>query len=478
MPDRPGPGPREAGGRVGAIVAWAVIAAACAAIVVGQIQSRRSASAEPAPAALNAAPEPGGMLEFQGKYALFAVHASPATDAQRRTLVGALTWMVETPTDRVRAAIVAGELVGAAEALRRLDEIDAALPAPPAEDPAGDARRRDIETLRRIYTEGPGAVEPARAAELTERHGWFGRLALAFGVAPGESPKRELIAEAQGVAVALFGFAAALGVLGIAGIGLFIVAVVLVGTRRLRWRYRPPARGGSACAEAFAVFLVGFLAISLLGDLAPRAPAWLSPVLSFAGEWGIWLLLLAPAWPIVRGTPWREVCRNVGWTRGRGVGREVAAGVVGYIACLPILALGVGLTLLLFTLSGIVLGGERPAPPSHPLPRMLAAGGWWTIVRLVLLAAVWAPLVEESNFRGSLYHHLRGWMGPVLAGVCSGFLFAVIHPQGILGVPAVMAIGVNLALLREWRGSLIASMTGHALNNASVVALLLVLFSA
>jgi membrane protease YdiL (CAAX protease family) len=37
-----------------------------------------------------------------------------------------------------------------------------------------------------------------------------------------------------------------------------------------------------------------------------------------------------------------------------------------------------------------------------------------------------------------------------------------------------MALGFGFALLREWRGSLIAPMTAHALNNGIVMTFLIV----
>jgi membrane protease YdiL (CAAX protease family) len=48
------------------------------------------------------------------------------------------------------------------------------------------------------------------------------------------------------------------------------------------------------------------------------------------------------------------------------------------------------------------------------------------------------------------------------------FVFAALHPQGWTAIPVLMSIAVVLGILREWRGSSIASMTAHALNNAAV----------
>jgi membrane protease YdiL (CAAX protease family) len=53
------------------------------------------------------------------------------------------------------------------------------------------------------------------------------------------------------------------------------------------------------------------------------------------------------------------------------------------------------------------------------------------------------------------------------------FIFAAIHPQGWTLIPALGSIAIVLAGLREWRGSLWASITAHATNNFLVLSLAL-----
>ena len=94
--------------------------------------------------------------------------------------------------------------------------------------------------------------------------------------------------------------------------------------------------------------------------------------------------------------------------------------------------------------------------PSHPIENEIR-GDWRSIVELYILASLWAPLTEELMFRGAFFSHLRrrhGWL--ISAGIVS-IIFAVIHPQGLVGVPAIFAIGLTLAAIREWRGSILAS---------------------
>jgi len=100
-----------------------------------------------------------------------------------------------------------------------------------------------------------------------------------------------------------------------------------------------------------------------------------------------------------------------------------------------------------------------------------------------LAACVAAPIVEETMFRGVLYRHLRErgihWnraLSVAVAAVVNGVIFAAIHPQGILAIPLLATLAIGFTLAREWRGSLVSSITMHALNNSMVTAMMFFLF--
>jgi membrane protease YdiL (CAAX protease family) len=83
-----------------------------------------------------------------------------------------------------------------------------------------------------------------------------------------------------------------------------------------------------------------------------------------------------------------------------------------------------------------------------------------------------------------LYRHLRevfgrwGWLVSLfLSLLISSLLFAVIHPQGALGVPVLAAVAIVLALLREWRASLIAPIVTHMIVNGVTTTLVLLIFA-
>jgi membrane protease YdiL (CAAX protease family) len=96
------------------------------------------------------------------------------------------------------------------------------------------------------------------------------------------------------------------------------------------------------------------------------------------------------------------------------------------------------------------------------------------LVLIILAAVVAAPVMEETFFRGALFAHLRSRWRWLVAGPLVGFIFAAIHPQGWTAIPVLGGIGIFLCALREWRSSLIAPMTAHALNNLAILSLLLI----
>jgi membrane protease YdiL (CAAX protease family) len=117
----------------------------------------------------------------------------------------------------------------------------------------------------------------------------------------------------------------------------------------------------------------------------------------------------------------------------------------------------------------------------HPVVEWARNSAWLERAHILLLAAVIAPIIEETIFRGVLYRHLREGTAQWRTGASiafsvgfNGFVFAAIHPQGLLAIPALMSVATGLSLAREWRGSLVAPMVMHGVSNG---VLMLLLFS-
>jgi membrane protease YdiL (CAAX protease family) len=86
-------------------------------------------------------------------------------------------------------------------------------------------------------------------------------------------------------------------------------------------------------------------------------------------------------------------------------------------------------------------------------------------VGMILTVAIAAPLGEELFFRGfALPAIARSW-GAAIAVALTGVMFSVLHLNRI-GFLGLWEIGVMLALLRLWSGSLWPSVLCHAVNNA------------
>jgi membrane protease YdiL (CAAX protease family) len=191
------------------------------------------------------------------------------------------------------------------------------------------------------------------------------------------------------------------------------------------------------------------------------------------------LSLVALAWPVLRGVSWLEVRRDIGLVRGRRPAWEPVIGVGCYAMALPMLVLGLIATLLLLTHHTDLSAGNTsahdfsPSPsPTHPIIGYLVQPGWRLRLEVFFVACIVAPIVEETMFRGVLYRHLRdasARLGSVMSTIVSAtivsFLFASVHPQGPLAIPALMALAYGLTLAREWRVTLVPGMVAHGLNN-------------
>ncbi|MBL0927437.1 MAG: CPBP family intramembrane metalloprotease [Phycisphaerales bacterium] len=465
------------GGRVSAIVAWGALVVLVVAVVCLQFFGR---DAKESRDALPADPGPISSMQLKlltrymgGVKSLEAMVGGGQVPLQAESAIDGYS---ASTIDRVRAVVAAGELIGPDAALKRLDALTADLDeltlkgvAPPQ---TIDGYRRDEADLRRIYTSGPAALAPADRDSLVARHGWFGSTALAFGL-PDTSPERQALAsESLRVLVAVLVGVGLAGLGLLAGIVLFVIACAGMAAGRIRPRYPRaqlgeggrPAPFNSAFVEVMALFLAGFLVTSVAAGLIARAGG---PHLTHLF---VWPLLLVALWPLARGVSGRELRMGLGWhTNGRGVAgffREVGAGLLGYLAGLPVVGLG-----LLVTISLMWLLGSDAA---HPIGGELEKAGLPAAISLLALATLWAPIVEETMFRGALYHGVRRWAHPLVAALIVAFVFAAIHPQGLAGIPVLMSLAVIFALIREWRGSIVGPMAAHALNNAFIVTLLLV----
>ena len=357
----------------------------------------------------------------------------------------------DTPAQRLRFAVLAGELSGPEEARRVLAGMDAS----------------EEETLLGRLYDGDKLSDEERAT-LEARLGWFGDLAV--GVQDDAARTRALNAARRTFFGVIAACLAALGALVVGGC-LLVVLAVLAQMGRLQSGVVPGGGNGGIYAETFALYLASFVVVGFLSRYLPWRDLWVSGVLML-------LSLAALAWPVARGVRWADVRRDLGLYSGGF--RDIPLGIGTYLSAIPFLALGLLVMVTIMLVNKRMHPGDQAgAGPSHPIIGIALSGSAWAWVQMAIVACVLAPLVEEIMFRGALYQHLRE-IGPGLpklasvtfSVVVSGFVFAAIHPQGWLGVPVLMSLATAFALSREWRGSVVPAMIAHGINNGMTTLML------
>ena len=94
------------------------------------------------------------------------------------------------------------------------------------------------------------------------------------------------------------------------------------------------------------------------------------------------------------------------------------------------------------------------------------------VILLVLIVVIGAPIVEELFFRGLLLRSAERRWGRTWAVIVSSLVFGAVHLQP-LQFPALVAVGVILALLAQRTGRLGPSIFAHIAFNAVAVGTLL-----
>ena len=304
--------------------------------------------------------------------------------------------------------------------------------------------------------QGEDEWQAPEAELLRTRLGWFGELVLAESD-PSILRKVRQTGERLVLVVGLGGFAL------LAGLGLGAILLVTAVARRRQWslRMEPASVGRGIYLQAFAIYLWGMIGGGQVSGLAGGAVAGSAVVILCS-------LIAGLGYPVLRRIPWSVMRRELGLHRGRGFWPEAGAGVVAYVASLPVIALGITVTVALQAWAGG--SGESPQAISHPIVGMMRGADWPSILFLGLLASIQGPVVEEVMFRGALYGGLRSRFGRTFSLFAMALCFAAVHPQGLLAIPALMGLALAFGFMREWRGSLVAGIVTHGLHNGVLLA--------
>jgi len=319
---------------------------------------------------------------------------------------------------------------------------------------------------------------------LDEKLGWIGRLAAAPELSGKTLLREAVIAEATNSAM-IVSVASIAGTLAlIVGFFLAFKTIKLWKRGELEGRFKNQFGTHNIYIETFAIWLVYFFGIQFaiggLVEIIEIDPLVLSPFIVFSS-------LLALVWPVIRGIPFSQVRQDIGWTTTKPT-RDFLAAPVGYLTTIPMLLLVLVSLVFIGALSipsapsaesAETEGFSRGQSISHPIQEYVTDSDANVFLWIALSTCVAAPIVEETVFRGILYRHLRDLTAHwrltatvAFSSVLNAFIFAAIHPQGVMLIPVLGSLAVGFSLMREWRGSLYPSMIMHAIHNSLVTCLM------
>ena len=418
--------------------------------------------------------------------------AAPATATPEQDLI-----LGDAPLDQLASAIVMVNFGMKAEAAAQIDlaakgfESDSGDSVDKASDaallnatsavvnawPASDASTRPSIATESSSTLAQAAPPTKEQFELLQqRLGWFGTFAQAK-----ISADEHMLSELQesdlkfmlvlGVAALWFmGF-------GASGIAALITLIVMGLTRKIGSAITSRANTSLILGETFVAWFVLFLGLQFAAMVVPVDPEspWrlaLSGALMFAA-------LGALAWARWRGLSMGAIMDLTGLRWNQGFFQLLWKAAISYMTALPLMGLGL--------LIGLGMGWFFNVPnlgnPSHPIQELIQNATSMELFLLFALACVAAPITEEIIFRGVLYGHLRQgtskWgvvASMIFSMVISGTIFAGIHPQGAFVAPALAGLACAFCITREWSGSVFPGMIAHGIQNATVLALNVVLF--
>ncbi len=403
--------------------------------------------------------QPSLHIKIQGQVAVGAAQMSsgPAAPANVDRSMNNIAAVMQTPADQVRYTIVYAEVGGSEDALWVIDD----LRSNPSYYEITGEELADLDILEQIY-EGR-TISSADRKRLLDRHEWFGELAISHNTsrsspayqAPRSSGQKLIVFVMLLILLALLVGAGALGVC------IFAITQLAGGKIRPRFKAFPNAAETPMLSETIALFLAIFAITGLFTVFLIKEHKIDISVFTLLP------LTLCPLIPLLFGGGWRRYKQLTGLHRGEGVFKEIGCGLLGYLAGLPLVVIGFVVSIVFFLLF--------PIEAEHPVMDPISGAGPLGILLLVLMLTVWAPLVEETLFRGVFYSHCRRWMAWPVAGIITGIVFAAIHPQWIWFVPGLASIGLVFAMIREWRGSLIGSIAAHALHNGTIACILVIL---
>lgn len=148
--------------------------------------------------------------------------------------------------------------------------------------------------------------------------------------------------------------------------------------------------------------------------------------------------------------------------------RVIAVEALIAVLVLPVCVVAMGVTV--YGLAHLIGG---PVVHHNPFEGLARSPNRFDVLAMLILSTLINPLGEELCFRGLLYNALRRRVNWILAAVLQAIAFGVLHPFDVVNATGVAVIGLILALVYEWRKTLLAPVFLHTLQNVVAMAVLM-----
>lgn len=196
-----------------------------------------------------------------------------------------------------------------------------------------------------------------------------------------------------------------------------------------------------------ALFILNAAAASQTGKLVLHTNDLIANALVSAG-----LFVFIAVFLRLRG---RDVNSLAGFSK-LGLWRTLTTGAVLLLAAYPLI-------LLADLLTQRVLGGS--SSKQNIVELFNDSQTLQQRVLIIVLAVAIAPVVEEFVFRFFLYGVIKRYFGRVAGLLVNALLFAAVHAHLPSAAP-LFVLGSCFTIAYEWSGSILVSMTMHALFNS------------
>jgi uncharacterized protein len=131
---------------------------------------------------------------------------------------------------------------------------------------------------------------------------------------------------------------------------------------------------------------------------------------------------------------------------------------------LLIILMGIGMNIMVDSILSY-FPIEEIFPEYKDVVESLVGGGQSSII-ILLSVGILIPIFEEMLFRGLIFNELRKGSHIIFAIITQAVLFGIFHGNILQGIYASI-LGVILALVYLWTGSLWASVVAHVIFNTT-----------